>query len=242
MSTHAGLLFKVRKPYREYFAEPAQREVLMRALAEVVPDPVYLHAFRRWRASFSAPDQTFVATVASRLVTGLGDKGVFEWGVRLSATYGMPVIPGSGLKGAVVTFARGLGILPTNGPEDEKVADRDRRRREDLFLSLFGDTADGGEVVFHDAWWDPTAGVQPFVPDVMTPHHLDYGTKDTVPPADWDDPTPIQFVAVRGRFLFAVEGPDAALVDLAVNLLKRMLVEQGVGAKTRAGYGTFRIG
>lgn len=228
MDAHPGLLFKVRRDFADYYGqEPAQRRLLVDSLEAVSPDRIYDNALGRWRLSLEQVGATcWEEVLASRLLTGLGDKGVFEWGIRLHHTYGMPVIPGSTVKGSVAAFARDLGIRAGEPSADG------------LYEALFGDTDQGGAVVFHDAWWMAGPGCpKPFIRDVMTPHHLDYGTSNQSAPADWDSPTPVSFVAVRGRFLFAVESASPELAAIARKLVHRTLSERGIGAKTRSGYG-----
>lgn len=241
MDLHPGLLFKIRKDYADWFENPEAREVLVKRLCDLGPNPAYRQWLGRWKACFpeggaggdGMAASTLEMDVLGRLVTGLGDRGVFEWGLRLHHTYGMPLIPGSSLKGVVASLAQSL--------RDKAVAvGQDDGPMRDMQEALFGSTEAAGMVVFHDAWWVPTQSCPtPFVRDVMTPHHLAYGSRDDRPAADWDDPTPVSFVAVRGRFFFAVEASDKDLAGLAMQLLQRALTVHGVGAKTRAGYGSF---
>jgi CRISPR-associated protein Cmr6 len=66
----------------------------------------------------------FTATARSRLIVGLGGKGVLETGITLHHVTGLPIIPGSALKGlarayALYEIAGGLN-LPSLRPEQAK--------------------------------------------------------------------------------------------------------------------------
>ena len=103
-----------------------------------------------------------------------------------------------------------------------------------------------GLITFHDAWWVPGSADRPLVPEIVTTHHPDYyrhegrNTKEgkSTAPTDCDSPIPNAQVAVRGTFLFVIEGPPGWFV-LAEQMLVAALSTRGVGAKTRTGYGLF---
>ena len=68
---------------------------------------LYRIAFDRWSASL--PTDSIHADLAtperdSRLIVGLGSENVLETGIRLHHTYGMPIIPGSALKGLAAHY------------------------------------------------------------------------------------------------------------------------------------------
>jgi len=71
---------------------------------------------------------------------------------------------------------------------------------------------------------------------VMTVHHAGYYMKENVPPADWDDPTPIPFLSATGTYLLALAGPTE-WIPPTFRLLELALKAEGVGAKTSSGYG-----
>jgi len=176
------------------------------------------------------------ATVAGRMVVGLGAKGVVEAGIRLDHTWGVPVIPGSALKGLAASTAHLLVEDPGwRKPGDGEV------RAPTAFDALFGTTDEQGAVAFHDAYWIPEGRTLPIHPDVMTVHHPDYyqGDEPTAP-SDFDSPTPIPFASVTGSFLVVLEGPPERC-DEALQLLEHGLRCLGVGAKTSTGYGRMRV-
>jgi CRISPR-associated protein Cmr6 len=78
----------------------------------------------------------------------------------------------------------------------------------------------------------------------MNNHHPDYYGDKGSPPAPWDSPNPVYFLALGrdSEFAFAVAGRNdeeemSNLVNQAVTWLKQGLSELGIGAKTAAGYG-----
>ena len=99
-----------------------------------------------------------------------------------------------------------------------------------------------GEIAFHDAWWIPDSGGgshknKPFAEDVLTPHHSEYyGSEGKTPATDLDSPVPNALIGVRGSFLFTLEG-EPLWIKLAIFMLQQALSENGIGAKTAAGYG-----
>lgn len=176
------------------------------------------------------------AKAKGRLVVGLGEESVLEVGIHLDHTWGMPVIPGSALKGLAAATAHQLAEH-----ESWRKATKEKPAGES-YRTLFGDTDEQGKVAFLDAWWDPDSGKKPVHLDVMTVHHPEYyQTKDDPPPpSDTDSPNPVSFLSTTGTFVLAVEGP-AEWCDAALKLLQRGLEQLGVGAKTNSGYGRMTL-
>ncbi len=176
-------------------------------------------------------------TFRGRVIVGIGEETVRETGIHLLRAWGMPVIPGSSLKGLCQATAHrseveGWKKPPLDASDEEGPESREHR----LSRQLFGTVEAAGWVTFHDAWWEPTKK-PPLHLDVMTVHHPDYYTKGSHPsPAETDSPIPISFVSSTGTFLAALSGPPL-WVDAAVRWLKKGLGEEGIGAKTAVGYG-----
>ena len=196
---------------------------------------LYKKALQRWRALTSDTSRYAVAKgrVAGRLYIGLGMPHVLETQVSRTMTYGMPVIPGSALKGLARAYA---GTAVKNENLDQKVVD-----------VLFGyegddpDRADAGYLVFHDAWWIPTEEIQqPYVRDVVTVHATEYYQKQgkECPHPDMESPNPNHQVAVQGGFYFVIEG-KRAWAELGMEFLKAALEDEGIGGKVASGYGYF---
>ena len=195
------------------------RAAFFRGVTEIKADDTYRMAFARFQTAMRARGALCVtATLGGPLAVGLGNESPTETGLTLNRVYGMPVIPGSAIKGACRRAAAGQG------------AD-----------SIFGSSDAGGTAIFHDAWYDPTGDTRsPFVRDTVTVHHPEYyRTKGGVFPTDFDDPNPVSLIVVRpgARFLFALELPCTDWSPFAEAMLLHTLTEIGIGGKTNAGYG-----
>lgn len=151
-----------------------------------------------------------------RLALGLGQESVHEIGCRLHHTYGTPVIPASGIRGALRAYAQ------------------DQPYRN----SLFATTESAGFVTVHQAWWVPESSASGRVPDVITVHHQDYYA-GKAPPTDFDSPIPVSFLTVVGKFFFAFEAPNNSWAEFLKPFVKEALGNEGLGAKRSSGYGRF---
>lgn len=181
--------------------------------------------------------------VASRLIVGAGGATVREIGIALDVPFGVPFIAGSALKGLAARFVRSRYAREAPELGADGVA----------YRALFGfterDDGEQGLIHFHDGLLLADGpDERPLVVDVLTSHHSEYYTGGGGhPPADWDDPIPNPFLAVRAgaRYRVALEprGGEAArgwarwLADV---VLPAALEEEGIGAKTAAGYGRMR--
>jgi len=213
---------------------PAKQKLLKEAIAAVGRcAPVYRMAYERWAGGLNTPAKETVS-IPWRLAIGLGNESVLETGITLHRTYGTPLIPGSALKGLAAHYCHTVW----------GAADGEYLSNGSLYREMFGITADAGHITFHDAWILPDSLSSGLVLDVMTPHHGGYymSKEDTEPPSDFDDPIPVPFLSIRGRFYLAVtcdgEGEQAQnWANRALVLLKEALKEWGVGGKTNSGYG-----
>lgn len=207
----------------------------VRRFCRIGASSLYNHAYDRWKrlTADTSRFQQCDMQLVSRLLMGLNGGALLETGCTVSHVHGMPFIPGSSIKGVARAHAR-ESVFGTDHP--------------DILDNLFGSAASAdpdatsglsGLVVFHDAWWIPASASTPFVEDVVTTHHSDYYAQEgRTPASDVDSPIPNAQIAVRGRFLFVVEGP-LAWADLAAKILVSALCERGIGARTRSGYGLF---
>lgn len=234
-SAHPGLLLdrylvdEARLKNKETPSEPEWQR-----LTEIAPSAAYKLAFQRWKALLpptgpAEANPPFVRIVkegrtTGRFVTGLGAEGVFEVNIRLHHTYGVPFVPGTGLKGALRAFLE--------GPLGQKEA-------ADF---LFGTTESAGFARIYDAWYVPGSETSKTPSgldlDVISMHHRDYysGEKD---PTDFDQPVPIHFLTAQGKFLFILEAPNSEWAAYLEKLLTAALASRGVGAKKTSGYGRF---
>lgn len=227
-TAHAGLLLTRSLPVWEQ-NEKSEKTRLIEKITCVSPSDLYKNAFSRWLAVTGKPEHfgSLTATVSGRLMMGLSTGGAMETGIITHHTYGMPMIPGSSVKGAVRAFANSIGLDARYQAvlfgADEELAERSK------------EPEGAGCLVWHDAWWVPEGNHKPFVGEVVTVHHQQYygGHGEAT---DFDSPVPNQQLAVQGSFYFVVEG-EPGWVSLAIRLLQDTLQQQGMGAKRAAGYG-----
>lgn len=172
----------------------------------------------------------------SKFVTGIGAAHPIENGFAWHRALGAPYLPGSGVKGLTLAYARDW-------------LDIDMKSLREIFGVSIGDESKGqakgeeqgawsGAVVFLDA--------VPVAPPVLTAQILTPHGAGSGPPDDAGRPNPIGFLAVKsGRFRFALlpaRGPaDRRLRQCrqAHDWLKEALEQIGAGAKTKSGYGRF---
>ena len=233
-TAHPGLL--LQRGYPEGNGDETKTEHIARVCA-CRPDAYYRNAYARWRKTTEGLRFCSVElALRSRMFTGLAGGGMVETGCAISHSYGMPYIPGSSVKGVVSAYARDRLGGGGEGDEGKHACDE-----------IFGAPATAqrpeglaGLISFHHAWWVPdSADDHPFVQEVVTSHHLHYyGTDGKDPATDFDSPVPNAQVAVQGSFQFVLEG-EPGWLPLARRMLIAALSEQGIGAKTRAGYGLF---
>jgi len=254
-ATHPGLILQ---RYLVKQSDPSERRTILEAACHAAGSEslrsIYAEAFERRDRSFASdqPCQSERLSTASRLVVGLGSENILETGLRLHHTYGVPIIPGSALKGLASHYCDevwGQRHLHDEAALENKQFRRKRDKGDDegdYHRLLFGTTEDGGVITFHDAWIVPqslTNGALRL--DVMTPHHPKWQTNEA-PPTDFDSPVPVSFLSVAGTFdvRLSWSGPADVSQDqaeawtkLAMQLLQEALAEWGVGGKTSSGYG-----
>lgn len=166
------------------------------------------------------------AKLDGRLMVGHGRSAATETSVTFHPIWGVPVIPGSALKGVA------RAELTLGGASEAEIE------------AVFGGEERAGRVIFYDAI--PAEGAFALALDVLTPHHRDY-YEGKGPPADWDSPEPFTFITVVDTtfdvWLGAASSKQADLDALgrAEEALKQALEESGVGGKTAAGYGRFKV-
>ncbi len=213
---------------------------------EYQSDPKLVRAaYHRWYSYTSALHAShFSAEIDWRLIVGLGGNSVLETNLTLHHLYGLPIIPGSALKGLTRSYAamedKEVYISGAAGqmkPSTAIETDHCDIRR------IFGMQDQAGTVIYFDAF--PEDGQVAFVLDIMNPHYPDYYQKDAAPTNE-QNPRPIAFLAVhRTSYMFALalrQGvPEEHKDDLttAKTWLGKALAAYGAGGKTSAGYGYF---
>ena len=257
--THAGLLLarylKKQKEEGDSDGEGARQELLKAAIGSMSKGhDLYKLAYALRKKELSGKSNgTF--EVAGRMIVGLGGSSVLETGLTLNHIYGTPIIPGSALKGLAAHYCSEVW-----GKANPKFKGPQRDDKENIVESageyyrfIFGETEEAGYITFYDAWIDPLflgkEDASCFVLDVMTPHHGDYYLPKTEgkrqAPSDTDDPVPVTFLSVTGKFEIYVScdgAPDQAeqkekSETLVLDLLTQALQEWGIGGKTSSGYG-----
>lgn len=205
-------------------------------MAKFGPSSIYKLAYQRRKKALESSALVAEGVATERLAVGLGCESTLETSIALEPTYGVPIIPGSALKGVAAFFAR----QELEGWEISSEA----------YRQLFGasdkdGTQQAGCVVFHDAWPDPAKLSKLFQQDVINVHHPEYYQSEAErvsdAPADWDSPVPIGFLTTSGTFLVAVSGESAEWNRRALQILQMALEEYGVGSKTGRGYGRLSL-
>lgn len=206
-------------------------------VASCTAGSLYADAYTAWREALHARPRVCAAEmeVSDGLIVGLAGRNVLEAGITLHHTYGVPLIPGSGLKGLA---RHHLAALHTH----DAVASSARLEQLDAHNAvLFGVHDNAGHTTYFDAWYvsGSAPNDQPFALDTITVHHPRYYTGGTNrrAPSDFDDPNPVGFVRARGRYLIAVDGPTLLWARFALDLVVQALVSAGAGGKTASGYG-----
>ncbi|HRI65284.1 MAG TPA: type III-B CRISPR module RAMP protein Cmr6 [Polyangium sp.] len=232
-NSNAGLwLERYPKKVGEKGGNAQTIEVVTKTL-EIPPE--YRRHFERWEKSLDRPNvHKAKATVQGRMVVGLGAESILETAITLHRTYGVPMIPGSPLKGLASSAAH---RFLARDEWRKKTRDKPQGTSHEI---MFGNTTTAGFVTFHDALLVPENSELPLDLDVMTVHHAGYYSTGTAPPADWDNPNPISFVTARGSYLLVLEGPEE-WTKAAMEILAAALEEEGIGAKTAAGYGRLLV-
>jgi CRISPR-associated protein Cmr6 len=206
---------------------------------------------KAWRSRLKAQavketfNLLFPAVATAPFVTGMGNEHPLENGLSFLWPYGVPYLPGSGVKGVIRQAFRELSIDGDTtsallGLESER-GGQDHRK---------------GALIFHDVI--PEIQSDRLKVEIMTPHFNDYYQKG-LPPHENGDPEPIYFLTVPegSRFDFMVSCDEAFLSRLAPDLLAQqdgqarwqLILQQafeyafdwlGFGAKTRVGYGAMQ--
>ena len=166
-------------------------------------------------------------------------------GIALHPVYGFALLPGTGIKGMTRAWAETMWAPGESDPEEAwRLIDAvfgtspGSEREKSWRLNKPTGSAAAGRIVFHEAW--PVSWPR-LERDIVNNHHTKYyGGEDD--PGDWEDPIPVNFLAVASgaEFEFAVSdrSPDGDdLAELAMSWLRAALWHAGAGAKTAAGYG-----
>jgi CRISPR type III-B/RAMP module RAMP protein Cmr6 len=180
----------------------------------------------------------------SPLILHLGRANVLEnVGLYCERTTGLPVIPGTAVKGVLSTWACWEANQNDDGsfPDPESWAVQRSAFPANHARRIFGSDAEtgsehAGEISFLGAW---PATLPKLALDIVNPHHDTSGR-------DLTRLTPSVFLSLESGpawdFVFLVRPgvSDAAeLLNTTETWLRESLSQVGLGAKTAAGYGRF---
>ena len=228
---------------------------------------ILLNLQKRQVAAFTSAGQdaarlSLEALATAPFTTGLGNEHPLENGFAFLNPYGLPYLPGSGVKGVLRQAARELARLDTNAqwkiPSDWN---------ERAITALFGKQSDEGDTDHLRGaltFWDviPQIKGDSLTVEIMTQHQSHYYQQkndrkagDSITPHDSGQPTPISFLTVPpgSGFTFHVCCDLTHLERLAPELAadghwKTLLTAAfehafawlGFGAKTAVGYGAMQ--
>jgi CRISPR-associated protein Cmr6 len=175
----------------------------------------------------------------ARLAPGVGGASPLDVGLRLEHVFGVPILPGSAVRGVARHRCEEVW-----GRADARFAPGGEASRH-----LFGTSDHPGRLEVLDGWAAPETLMRSLGRDVTTPHHPDYHrTHGERPPTPFDSPIPVTHLTAGGEFVLHLAWTDAACgeaeaqawLDVAERLVLEALAQDGVGGRTRAGYGRLR--
>ncbi|MBP9952840.1 MAG: type III-B CRISPR module RAMP protein Cmr6 [Ottowia sp.] len=246
---------------------------LQQACKLTAADKATMHALAQ-RQTHTAQTTSHVLTLdaiaTAPFTTGLGNEHPLENGFAFLNPYGLPYLPGSGIKGVLRQAARELASGDwgdSRGWSEEKTHLLGRIELSTID-ALFGRaTEDGDSAHVRGAlgFWDaiPQIPGDSLAVDVMTPHQSHYYQQrkdrksgDSISPHDSGAPNPISFLTLPPGtgFAFHVVCDQAHLTRLAPDLahdnrwqtlltaaFEHAFAWLGFGAKTAVGYGAMQV-
>jgi CRISPR-associated protein Cmr6 len=213
---------------------------------------------------------TLDAVATAPFTTGLGNEHPLENGFAFLNPYGLPYLPGSGIKGVLRQAARELargdwGDSHGWSKDPSYSLGQIRLSTIDALFGLEGKDGDSNQVRGALSFWDalPQIPGDSLAVDIMTPHQSHYYQQkkdrksgDSTSPHDSGQPNPISFLTLPPltRFAFHVQCDVAHLERLAPELahgnrwqqlltaaFKHAFEWLGFGAKTAVGYGAMEV-
>lgn len=229
--------FKLANIFKDNWKDLTYKSGFLKELVELSKKSEYAEAFKTRRGLLDRIGDGFSLTTGTRLTFGLGYEHPTEIGFTFDWTTGLPIIPGSSLKGVALSYAK------------DNTEKWDAGEREEIF----GSKDEVGRIVFLPAYPCIENGEQFLEVDVMTPHYGPYyESKGGKPPADWYNPNPLYFLTVpKGvKYCFrladrwnigrkVVPEDNSDILNKACAILRAALMDHGVGAKTAVDYGRF---
>lgn len=208
---------------------------------------------------------TFPALSIAPFATGLGNEHPLENGFAFLWPYGLPYLPGSGIKGVLRQAARELlsGEWGENSWTELDAIESDLPLGKDpgkqAISILFGVESEDHQTEHVRGvltFWDVIPGIKGnrLMVEIMTPHQAHYYQQGEAP-HDSGQPTPISFLSVPpgSSFTFHVQCDALRLQRMAPSLVQAVQWENllqaafqhafdwlGFGAKTAVGYGALQ--
>ncbi len=188
---------------------------------------------------------TLSAETTSPFATGLGNEHPLENGFSFLKPYGLPYLPGAGIKGVLRAAARDMG--EEEGWSETKVrqffgADPNEDAKRGTISS-----DQRGELIFVDAY--PKMEKKSLTVEIMNPHNAKY-LEGNASPSGTSAPIPVFFLAIapKTEFVFNVSRVPCDGVQTTEGEWKELVVKTfvhafkffGFGAKTSVGYGAFK--
>lgn len=216
-----------------------------------------LHAIESRQAALAAGAANVFshpAIATAPFATGLGNEHPLENGFSFLSPYGLPYLPGSGVKGVIRQAAEELAggeWGDTQGWDCETIHALFGPGEEDPTRD---DAPQQGALRFWDVFPAPEASARNDKPllavEIMTPHLGKYYQGDATPNTSLT-PNPIAFLAVaaNSRFAFHVECNPAFLTPAQQENWRTLIQSAfdhagkwlGFGAKTAVGYGRMTL-
>ncbi|WP_051211322.1 type III-B CRISPR module RAMP protein Cmr6 [Runella zeae] len=266
MKTNKNFGYLFGKDYYQGYFDQNRSEQQQKTFFDNKHQPFFKETFS-FNNSAPAPDNEFdLTTRYPGLVLGTGYghgvKGVtgdFKIGFSFDYTTGLPIIPGSSLKGTLRSvFPNEKGAHVHKNASDTI---KDEKRKyirtilkvaddfdvDALELEIFEGKVNGQYLPMskHDVFLDaeivkPNSKGLIFGDDYITPH-VDTETRK---PAPLKNPTPLRFLKILPNvtFRFSFELQDGLLISATqkLALFQQILLDLGIGAKTNVGYGRLK--
>lgn len=142
---HVGLAYTAWAPVSAETGKIADNQLTdwLKKLAEISISEDYAHYFERWRASFTSPDDRLgELELSSRLLIGHGNASASDVGLTVDHTWGVPIIPGSALKGLTAHY-----VEATYGPNAPDLPPWEQLDEERLRADYQGVTWENGRML-----------------------------------------------------------------------------------------------
>lgn len=147
---HLGLAYDAWAPVgNDGSVADAVRLGWLSKLAGLAISPDYARAFERWKASLGVPgDRAFELVLEGRLLVGHGNASAVGVGMTVHHTWGVPMIPGSAVKGLLAHFVDAVygPDAPDVPPWEQSEPERDRARYQGVTWNGRGIERGPGEV------------------------------------------------------------------------------------------------